>query len=466
MGCGIVKEENVSISKAHNTKGCGNVKEENVPISKPDKTIKIPNSKDKEKKTNSKQFNVIRGKIKGEIINIGAGGSGTNSLISFFDEIAKEHELYNGGITDVDKNFVENINTFFSETKGKLLLARGIIIDSGEDILKNEPMKAPIGKFFNPTNIVTNSFKTESDYYKSSANSVLVNQALDTIRKEIEKCDHLSGFQLFNSLGGGAGSAYGLGILIQLSEKYPSRIKLNHVIIPSLKDSNSFNIANTINYLAKIVETCEVANILSNESMLSLVKKLPDTNRLIGKMAADLTCLYRFSSKSNFSLEQIYNTMVPFPRMHFLSTTLVDPIDPKWKETEIINKLFDDKKCLGFINSANGKYLSYYQIFRGSQLNKYEILNSNVAKSSSLNFFLSKNNSGNGFSTIKCNSCIRIANHTSIIELFQKYLDKKGNPDGNLEMVESTSNLEDLISEYKNYGDAGEEEANEGQEEA
>ena len=46
----------------------------------------------------------------------------------------------------------------------------------------------------------------------------------DFVRKEVENCDSLQGFQIFHSLGGGSGSGMGSLILDKLREDYPKLI--------------------------------------------------------------------------------------------------------------------------------------------------------------------------------------------------------------------------------------------------
>ena len=47
--------------------------------------------------------------------------------------------------------------------------------------------------------------------YYTQGNEI-INETMDVIRKEIEKCDMLQGYHITHSLGGGTGS--GLGILL------------------------------------------------------------------------------------------------------------------------------------------------------------------------------------------------------------------------------------------------------------
>ena len=55
------------------------------------------------------------------------------------------------------------------------------------------------------------------------------------MRKEVEDCDTLQGFQMTHSLGGGTGSGMGTLILSKLREEFPDRIISSYAVIPSPK---------------------------------------------------------------------------------------------------------------------------------------------------------------------------------------------------------------------------------------
>lgn len=60
----------------------------------------------------------------------------------------------------------------------------------------------------------------------------------DHIRREVEMCDRLAGFNFIHSLCGGTGSGLGSMILEKLSLSYPSSVILTISGLPSLDLSN------------------------------------------------------------------------------------------------------------------------------------------------------------------------------------------------------------------------------------
>lgn len=69
--------------------------------------------------------------------------------------------------------------------------------------------------------------------------SELVDQVLETVRREAEGCDSMQGFQLCHSLGGGTGSGLGTLILTKLREEYPDRMLSTFSVLPAQKVSDT-----------------------------------------------------------------------------------------------------------------------------------------------------------------------------------------------------------------------------------
>ena len=59
---------------------------------------------------------------------------------------------------------------------------------------------------------------------------------MDVVRKEVESCDCLQGFQLTHSLGGGTGSGMGTLLISKMREEYPDRM----LFISSIEQSFSY----------------------------------------------------------------------------------------------------------------------------------------------------------------------------------------------------------------------------------
>ncbi|KAJ8310478.1 hypothetical protein KUTeg_012343 [Tegillarca granosa] len=98
----------------------------------------------------------------------------------------------------------------------------------------------PYGRIFRPDNFVYGQSGAGNNWAKGhyTEGAELVESVIDVVRKEVENCDCLQGFQLTHSLGGGTGSGMGTLIISKVKEEYPDRIMNTYSVVPSPKDKN------------------------------------------------------------------------------------------------------------------------------------------------------------------------------------------------------------------------------------
>jgi tubulin beta len=77
-----------------------------------------------------------------------------------------------------------------------------------------------IGSIFRPQCFITGQSGAGNNWAKGyyTEGAEMIDQVMDTVRHEAERCDSLQGFQLTHSLGGGTGS--GMGSLILSKVRY------------------------------------------------------------------------------------------------------------------------------------------------------------------------------------------------------------------------------------------------------
>lgn len=84
---------------------------------------------------------------------------------------------------------------------------------------------------------------------------------MDAVRKEVEGCDYIQGFQLAHSLGGGTGSGMGSLMISKLREEYPDRIMSTFTMFPTSKSKNPDIVVEPYNVALSVPELIESANI-------------------------------------------------------------------------------------------------------------------------------------------------------------------------------------------------------------
>lgn len=159
------------------------------------------------------------------------------SSLQFWQTIAFEHGLeVNGIYTGSNDLQLNNIGTYFFESHSGTYVPRSIFIDlepGSADLLQNGELR----DLFCPNKFVCGTQGGSNNYAKGhyTDGAELVAPIMEIIRRDVEVCDCLQGFQLLHSLGGGCGAGLCSLIMMKVLEEYTDRIISAYSIYPSPK---------------------------------------------------------------------------------------------------------------------------------------------------------------------------------------------------------------------------------------
>ena len=203
---------------------------------------------------------------------------------------------------------------------------------------------------------------------------------MDRIRKLTDQCNALQGFMVYHASGGGTGSGLGALILERLSVDYGRKTKLDWLITPSPSVASA--VVEPYNHILSthgMLEHADVTFCFDNESLYDIAMNDLDCqsptyvnlNRMIAQVTASVTASMRFSGALNTDLNEFHTNLVPYPRIHFISTSLV-PFCSAAKaghETqtvaEITNKCFMPASMMVKCDPRHGKYMAAMTNYRG-----------------------------------------------------------------------------------------------------
>ena len=426
-----------------------------------------------------------------EIVSIEAGQCGIRIGGKFWEVISVEHGIDPKGNYDGDSDLqLERINVFYNETMGGQYIPRSILIDLEPEII-DSVRTGPFGQLFKSDNFVSGPLQAGYNWAKGhyTEGAELIDSVLDVVRNEVEICDHLQGFQMNHSLGGGTGSGMGTLLISKLREEFPDRIIQTFSVFPSPKVSDTvvepYNCTLSVHQL---VENADEVMVIDNEALYDIcfrTLKLTspnygDLNHLASAAMSGVTCSLRFPGQLNCDLRRLANNLVPFPRLHFFMigfAPLTNRGGQQYRSLtvpELIQQMFDAKNMLCASDPRHGRYLAAAAIFRG-QINKKEVDEQ----------MLNVQNKGSSYfvewipNNLKSSVCeiptkglkpavTFIANSTSIQEMFKRIAEQftamfrrrafliwyTGEGMDEIEFTEAETNINDLISEYQYYQDA------------
>lgn len=418
-----------------------------------------------------------------EILTLHVGQCGNNIGSEFWKKIVQEHGLDFQGNFNAEEPVIklERINVYFEETHQTKYVPRSVFVDldpQSVDTIKGGILK----HLFHPDALIHGSKSSGNNWIRGHYNEgpEICDSIMDVIRKKIEICDCLQGFQITHSLGGGTGSGLGTLLATKIREEYQDRIIQSFSVFPSSKVSDCviepYNSILCMNTLTEVVDNVLAIN---NESLYNICSNnlkidFPTygiINSIVGTAMSGITSSFRFLSESVTDLRKMSVNLTPFPRLHYftiaeaplqdrISKCFVDP-------NELIHQMFSSSCSLGE-NLKLGKYYACTAIFRGhiSILEVDDLLTRMKSKyKSSFSGFIP-----NSFKTTVCDvpstfvkmSSTLVANNSAVQILFKrlsksfKLMHRRqaflhwytGEGIDRLEFTENEMNTDDLVTEY------------------
>merc|ERR1712072_588914 len=152
--------------------------------------------------------------------------------------------------------------------------------------------------------------------------------------------------------GGGTGSGLGALILERIAVDYRKKSKIGFEIYPAPNISTC--IVEPYNSMLSthwLLDHTEVSIVLDNEAVYAICQKQLDRDRptyadlnvIIAKVISSMTASLRFDGELNVDLGEFQTNLVPFPRLHFMTTSLA-PVISKSKakhEAQTIREITD-----------------------------------------------------------------------------------------------------------------------------
>lgn len=427
-----------------------------------------------------------------EIVHIQVGQCGNQIGGKFWEVICDEHGVSPTGNYEGDNDLqLDRINVYFSEASNKRYVPRCVLVDL-EPGTMDSIRASPYGKVFRPDNFVFGQSGAGNNWAKGhyTEGSELIDDVMDVVRKEAEQCDALQGFQVTHSLGGGTGSGMGTLVISKIHEEFPDRMMCTYSVFPSPKVSDTvvepYNATLSVHQL---VEHAHEVMVIDNEALYdicfrTLKLKTPtygDLNHLVSTAMSGITCCLRFPGQLNSDLRKLAVNLVPFPRLHFFMigfAPLTARVSQKYRNlnvSELTQQMFDEKNMMCAADPRRGRYLTAAAMFRGKISTKdvdEQMLNIQNKQESYFVEWIPHN-----IKSSVCDIAPRglpmsttfIGNSTAIQDMFRRVSDQfslmfrrkaflhsyTGEGMDPLEFTEAESNMNDLVSEYQQYQEAG-----------
>lgn len=168
----------------------------------------------------------------------------------------------------------------------------------------------------------------------------------EVLRHTAEKCDAMSSWFIIHSMGGGTGSGLGTNVLSVLADEFPDIERLVTPVYPSEDDDVITSPYNSMLAMRQLTDYANSVMPVDNSSLADITNRVKaasnnsrhritengkendkktswgEMNSLVAQSILNVTSSCRFPGSLNVDLNEITMNLVPFPRMHYLTTCL------------------------------------------------------------------------------------------------------------------------------------------------
>eukprot|EP00753_Platysulcus_tardus_P018989 PLAT7039.8.p1 GENE.PLAT7039.8~~PLAT7039.8.p1 ORF type:complete len:514 (+),score=205.42 PLAT7039.8:8-1549(+) len=265
---------------------------------------------------------------------------------------------------------------------GSTVRARAVCVDMEEGPV-SELLAGPLGGLFDDAQYITDVSGSGNNWAHGHAvYGPQYREALcDSLRLQLEAAHSPQSFFLMHSLGGGTGSGLGSYILAMMQDEWPELYRFCTVVAPSADDDVITSPYNAVLALQQLADHADCVLPLQNDALLRIVSTLDDAhgdgggeaggsggaglrsvradirstvasgarekkakggsgssgggggssarsrpfdemNGIAANLLLNLTSGMRFGGELNVDLNEICTNLVPFPRLHFLLSSL------------------------------------------------------------------------------------------------------------------------------------------------
>merc|ERR1712176_275305 len=215
----------------------------------------------------------------------------------------------------------------------------GITVDL-EPTVVDDIRTGPYQQLFHPEFLLNGKEDAANNFARGhyTVGKEILDQVNDRLRKLVDNSKNVQGFIVGHAVGGGTGSGLGALILERIAVDYRKKSKIGFEVYPAPNLSTCivepYNAMPSTHWL---LDHTEVSLVLDNEAIYAICQKqlemdrpsYMDLNKIIAKVVSSMSAALRFDGEANVDLGEFQTNLVPFPRLHFMTTSLAPVISKK-----------------------------------------------------------------------------------------------------------------------------------------
>jgi len=269
-----------------------------------------------------------------EVITISLGQGGIQLCNAVQEQYLSEHDMNIDGTPAKDFDAEDRqLLTFFEEIKGGAdYVPRQVAVDLEPTVL-DDIRTSPFKDLYYAEDLINSEEDAAENFARGhyTVGKEMITKLNDAVRKKCENSENVQGFIVNHSVGGGTGSGLGVLCLERLAVDFRKKPKVGYEIYPSNKIATSivapYNALLTTHHL---LDFTEVSVCVDNEACYKICQRdlgvkrpsYKNVNRIIAKVISSMTAALRFDGELNTDMSDFPTNLVPFPRLHFMTSSL------------------------------------------------------------------------------------------------------------------------------------------------
>eukprot|EP01084_Bolivina_argentea_P287475 493302_1 len=268
-----------------------------------------------------------------EILTISVGQCGIQLGHRVWQQYNVEHLVSASG--HKEKTGGRCFQCCYQQTKENTYLTRNLMIDTDPDSI-SQIKSSKYAAIYNPDCLVSCEQDIDSanifarGYYIGKKH--LIQTINDRIRQSVENCDNIQAFMMNHSVGGGTGSGLGSLIMEQISVDYRKKLQIGFDVYP-FNNHLSTTVVEPYNALLStrcLLQHTDMSYVFDNRKIYNLCQSylniekptFLDMNTYCAKIISSETRQERYDQCLSVDLNEKVTNLVPFPNLHFLTTSL------------------------------------------------------------------------------------------------------------------------------------------------
>jgi tubulin alpha len=268
-----------------------------------------------------------------EVLTLSIGQGGVQLGNAVWNQYCAEHNVLPNGTLSEEANKDDHYFwTFFEETAAGQCVPRNLCVDLEPSVI-DDIKRGPTASMYHGEFLLNAKEDAANNFARGhyTVGKEIMPLVEDRIRKMVDNSENVQGFLVNHAVGGGTGSGLGSLILEKLANEYRKKSSIGFEIYPSPNISTS--IVEPYNGLLSthfLLDNSDISLVLDNEALYHIcqhkldIKKpsYENLNRIIAKVVSSMTAALRFAGELNVDMNEFQTNLVPFPRLHFMTSSL------------------------------------------------------------------------------------------------------------------------------------------------